>query len=283
MKPPPLAYAAPSTLENACGLLAADDDAKILAGGQSLMPLLAIRLAVPSTLVDLARVPGLARVDEAGAYVRFGAMVTHARVISDPITARRVPMMVEAGRHIAHAQIRSRGTLGGSIAHGDNAGEWPLALLTLGGMVEAESVRGRRTVDVDDLFLSPYVTALAPDEILTDVWVQAAESGWGFAEVARRAGDYGLALVGANLEFDEDVCTSARVTVGAACGTVLRIAAAEQVLTGSRVTQESADAAADAAAETLTFLEDIHGGAEYRKRVVRGLVGRVVQQAGANR
>ncbi len=283
VKLPALRYAAPDTLADACALLEADEDAKIIAGGQSLMPLLAIRLAAPSVLVDLRRVPGLDHIEETGEYLRFGAMVTHQQIVTSPLVQRRLPFLVTAGRHIAHVQIRSRGTLGGAIAHGDAAGEWPLALLTLAGMVEVESVRGRRTIHADDLFAGPYMTALAADEILTDVWFPAQATGTAFQEAARRAGDYGLAVVGVNLGFDGDVCTAARVVVGAAVGVVQRAARAEDALVGRVVDAEAARAAGAEAASSVNIISDIHGSRAYRSRLVAHLVERAVREAGERR
>ncbi|PKV95487.1 MULTISPECIES: FAD binding domain-containing protein [Amycolatopsis] len=283
MKLPALRYVAPRTIEQACALLDADDDAKIVAGGQSLMPLLAIRLAIPSTLVDIGRIPGLDRIEEAGDYLRVGAMVTHERVITSPLVRERLPLMIEAGRNIAHVQIRSRGTIGGSIVHGDNAGEWPLALLTLGGAVEVQSVRGRRTIPAEELFLGPYMTSIRPDEILTDVWLPTHARGWSFHEVARRAGDYGLALVGVRLEFNANTCTAATITVGAAVGTLQRVTAAEEAVIGSDVDRDAARSAGEAAAASLSFISDIHGSREYRAHLVAGLVERAVADAGGRR
>lgn len=279
MKLPPLRYARPESVAEACAALL-DEDAKVIAGGQSLMPLLAIRLAVPSTLVDLARIPGLSFIEEAGDYLHVGAMTTHEEMISSELVQRKAPFLVEAGRHIAHAQIRSRGTVGGSLAHGDNAGEWPLALLTLGGLIEVESVRGRRSVDADDLFVGPYMTSLKPDEIVTDVWIDISATAWSFQEAARRSGDYGLALVGASLSVQDGRCTAARITVGAAAGTVQRVPSAEKALVDVGIDSASARTAAAAGAASLSYIDDMHGSAQYRRRLVTGLLERAILQAG---
>lgn len=283
MKLPALRYVAPRTVDDACALLDADEDAKIIAGGQSLMPLLAIRLAMPSTLVDLGRAPDLGRIEEAGEYLRIGAMVTHEQVITSPLVRDRLPFLVEAGRNIAHVQIRSRGTIGGSIAHGDNAGEWPLALLTLGGTVEVQSVRGRRSIPADELFLGPYMTSIQPDEILTDVWLPTRTRGWSFHEAARRAGDYGLALVGVCLDLNASTCTAATIVVGAAAGTAQRLTAAEETIVGSEVDVHAARSAGEAAAASLSFISDIHGSREYRAHLVTGLLERAILEAGGRR
>ncbi|UDH01095.2 FAD binding domain-containing protein [Rhodococcus opacus] len=284
VKLPPLQYVAPRSLAQACDLLAADEDAKVLAGGQSLMPLLAIRLSSPSTLIDLAHVPDLVGVDEAGSYLHIRAMTTHQQVITSPIVREHLPFVAEAGAHIAHAQIRSRGTLGGSIAHGDGAAEWPLTVLTLDAMVEVEGVRGRRTIESDDLFVGPYMTSIAPDEVVTDVWIPKMTVGWSFQEIARRAGDYGLALVGVSTETGPDgTCTSARITVGAAAGTVQRVPAAEDSVVGNALDEHTARRAGETARESLSFISDIHGSSNYRGHLVQTLVTRALIEAGARR
>lgn len=283
MKLPSLQYVAPRSISEACQLLADDDDAKVLAGGQSLMPLLAIRLASPTTVVDIGNVEGLRDIEQVGSYVKFGALVTHEAVIDSPLVQESMPFVAEAGHFIAHAQIRSRGTLGGSIAHGDGAGEWPLMLLTMDGMVEVESVRGRRTVEADDLFVGPYMTSLSADEIITDVWIPQRTTGWSFQEVARRIGDYGLAIIGCALDFEDEVVSAARITVGAAAGSVQRIPAAEEAVVGLEVNSDLAVTAGAAAAESLNFISDIHGSTEYRRHLVRSLVERAINQAGGRR
>jgi CO/xanthine dehydrogenase FAD-binding subunit len=282
VKLPPLRYARPESVAEACAALS-DEDAKVIAGGQSLMPLLAIRLASPSVLVDLNRIPGLSFIKEAGNYLHIGAMATHEQMITSDLVQSKAPFLVEAGRHIAHAQIRSRGTIGGSLAHGDNAGEWPLSLLTLGGLVEVESARGRRSIDADELFVGPYMTTLQPGEILTDIWIDASSTSWSFQEAARRAGDYGLALVGASLTISQGRCTAARITVGAAAGTVQRVTASEEALTESPLNIDTARAAAAAGAASLSYIHDMHGSAHYRRRLVTGLLERAILQAGDRR
>lgn len=283
MKLPPLQYASPRTLEDACRLLAEDDDAKIIAGGQSLMALLSIRLAAPSTLVDIGRIPDLHGIEEAGDYLSIGALTTHEAVLNSAVVRERAPLLVAAGQHIAHAAIRTRGTLGGSIAHGDGAGEWPLALLTLDGYVEVESVNGSRSIAADEVFTAPYSTSIAADEVVTRIWFQARPRGWGFAEVARRKGDYGLANVGVSLEFEGNKCAAARIVVGAAVGTVQRSSAAEAAVVGSSVDGDVARAAGRAAADGLSVISDMHGSREYRRHLIAALVTRTVEEAGARR
>lgn len=283
MKLPPLKFAAPRSVADACRMLADDEDAKAMAGGQSLVPLLAIRLAAPSTVVDLGRIPDLAGIDLVGDRVRIGALATHQDVISSPVVREHVPFLVDAGRHIAHTAIRNRGTIGGSIAHGDGAAEWPLALLTLSGEVEAESVRGRRRIPADELFVAPFSTALEPDEIITDVWVSTRPMRWGFGEFTRRKGDYGLAMVGVALDVEGGRCLTARVVLGAAVSTTQRSEAAETALVGAEITPDTAQAAGAAAAEAAPVISDLHGSENYRRHLIAALVERTIIEAGGRK
>jgi CO/xanthine dehydrogenase FAD-binding subunit len=281
MKLPPLRYAAPATIGEACRLLADDPDAKAMAGGQSLMPLMAIRLSAPTTIVDLGRIPRLRRIELVDDHVRIGALTTHEQVIKSKVVRENAPLFGEAGRHIAHAAIRTRGTIGGSIAHGDGAAEWPLALLAAGGKVTVAGVRGERTLSADELFVGPFSTALHSDEVLTHVWIPRRTAGWAFGEFARRSGDYGLANVAVVVDMDGDVCRSARIAVGAAVGTVQRSERAEALVAGSPLDPATAKAAGAAAAELLAVIGDIHGSRTYRRHLVAALVERTLQEAGS--
>lgn len=281
MKLPAISYTAPTSVEEACAVLSSDEDSKVIAGGQSLLPVMAMRLAQPSVVIDLAKIPGLTALEEVGDYVRFGPMVTHAAIVASPIVAKHLPMMASAGRHIAHPQIRNRGTLGGSLAHGDAAGEWPLVLLALDGMVEVQSTRGKRTIEADDLFVGPYMTSISPDEIITDVWIPSRPKGWGYGEFARRSGDYGLANIAVILTMDNSVIASSRIAVGGAVGKIQRIPNAESLLNGSKVSPELAESASMAGAESISYISDMHGSGEYRRGLVQELIRRTILEAGA--
>ncbi|HKP19629.1 MAG TPA: FAD binding domain-containing protein, partial [Gaiellaceae bacterium] len=193
MKPPQFDYAAPDSLDEALALMTTDD-AKVLAGGQSLVPLLNFRLAAPALLVDLRRLPGLGGVERENGGVRIGAMVRQRAAEEDDQLCADVPLLREAVKHVAHPQIRSRGTVGGSIAHGDPAAELPALLVALDGRVCASSVRGERWIDGSALYTGFLTTAFEADEILTSVELPVAPPRTGAAcvEVARRAGDYAL-------------------------------------------------------------------------------------------
>lgn len=280
MKLPAINYASPSSMEEACDLLSNDEDSKIIAGGQSLLPVMAMRLAQPSVLIDLAKIPGLDEIEESGNFMRFGPTTTHTAILSSPLVAKNLPLMSAAGKYIAHPQIRNRGTLGGALAHGDAAGEWPLVLLALDGMVEVQSVRGKRTIEADELFVGPYMTSLAADEIITDVWIPFRPSAWGYGEFARRAGDYGLANIAVVLPTEDTGISGARIAVGGSVGKIQRVTAAEEVLNGSQVSPELANQAAEAGASELSYIADMHGSAEYRRGLVQELLRRTIVEAG---
>jgi carbon-monoxide dehydrogenase medium subunit len=195
VKPPPFQYHAPATVEEACSLLASLEDAKVLAGGQSLMPLLNFRLARPQHLVDINRIEGLDRIYERDGGVAVQALVRQAQVEDSEAVVRVCPLLRDAVRLVAHRVIRNRGTVCGSIAHADPASELPAVLLALGGHVVAQSVRGDRRISADQLFAGVFETSLAPDELLVEAWFPASPSPHAIFEESRRHGDFALAGV----------------------------------------------------------------------------------------
>ena len=207
MKPAPFEYVRPDSVAEALAELGRDPEAKILAGGQSLLPLLNLRLARPSRLVDIVHLQELDRVFDDEGSVLIGALVRHRRLETDPLLVRRVPLLAEAAAHIGHRGIRNRGTLGGSLAHADALAELPAVMVTLRATVYAESSSGgRRELPADGFFVGHYTTVLEPDEMVT--WVRApvlpAGAGWGFVECARRHGDFALMAAACTVELDED-------------------------------------------------------------------------------
>lgn len=276
MKPPKFRYVAPRTLDEAVEHLAADPDAKVLSGGQSLMPLLAMRLAAPSILVDLQHVPGLDGIEDQGSSVLIGAGVTHREIERSDVIAKRLPILSSAVVHIAHPQIRSRGTFGGSTAHADPSGEWPTVLLALGATMHAVGPRGRRVIEADDFFVGPFTSTLDEDEILTHVSVPTTRTAWSFQEAAVKRGDYGLALVAATGIPRDGHLSEARLTVGAAVGSVRRLTDVERLLSQGPVTDSLAEEAAVTAAASIDPISDIHGNSEYRRKLVASLVRRAV-------
>lgn len=195
VKPPPFTYHAPASVDEACALLGSLEDAKVLAGGQSLVPLLNFRLARPQHLVDINRIQGLDRIYERDGGVAVQALARQAAVEDSPIVARVCPLLSDAMRLVAHRVIRNRGTVCGSLAHADPASELPAVLLALGGHVVARSARGERVITSDGLFTGVMETALAPDELLVEAWFPAPKGAFAIVEESRRHGDFALAGV----------------------------------------------------------------------------------------
>lgn len=282
MKPASFKYFAPRTIDDALDLLAEHvQEGKILAGGQSLVPAMNFRLARPTSLIDINRIDALDYVREEGSELRIGALARHAR-FEAPVTAGALSAFLpRVARHIAHLPIRSRGTFCGSIAHADPASEWCLLAATLDAELVIVSRRGQRNVRPNAFFIGALMTILEPDELLAEVRLPLLDDGWraGFAEFSRRAGDYALAMCAAFLRFEEGRIAEARLGVGGATDRPARIAAAEAALTGTDGGPGSLREAGNIAAETIDPLEDIHANVEYRRDLVRAMVGRALNQA----
>lgn len=276
MKPPKFKYVAPARVEDVVQILLDEPDAKVISGGQSLMPLLAMRLAGPTVLVDLKNVPGLDRIEVADTEVRIGARVTHEAIERSEALADVMPLLPTAARHIAHPQIRSRGTMGGSTAHADPSAEWPTVLLALDAVVDVVGPSGPRTIAIDEFFTGPFTSSMSPDELLTAVRIPRSTRAWAFQEAARKAGDYGLAIVVATAEVRGGRASGVRVSVGGAVGTVSRLAAVEQILEGATLDEETARRSEGIADESVTPISDIHGSSAYRRKLVGTLVRRAV-------
>ena len=281
MKPAPFSYLRPTTLDEALASLAADPDAKVLAGGQSLVPLLSMRLAAPSALVDLNGLPGLDHVtaDEKG--VRVGALARHAAVEADPGARRVQPLVSLALQRVAHPTIRNRGTTVGSLVHADASAEMPVVLLLLGGSVTAASTAGTRTIAAEDLYVGPLESTLRHDEIATEAFFPALpdDAGVAFDEIARRHGDYALCGVAAVVRADaEGAITSVRVGY-LSVSDVPTVLDLSEVFAAGTPDEQSLDRAADLALASLEPEGDIHGTAAYRAQLARVLTRRVVRQA----
>jgi carbon-monoxide dehydrogenase medium subunit len=285
MKLPAFEYACPTTLTEAVSLLAArDGDAKALAGGQSLVPMMAFRVASPSLLVDLRKLPGMKeiRIDDGG--VRLGALVRWRDILDDARLATAFPLLVAAVHHVAHYQIRNRGTVGGSIAHADPAAEMPGIVVACDAEIAVTGKAGARVIAAKDFFLSALTTALAPDEIITEIRFPAWPKGrrFGFQEFALRRGDFAIAA--AALYYDVDAsgrAVNAHVGVIGVGDRPARLPSVEAVINGQRV---DADVIARAAAETSAAVEpqdDIHASAAYRRSLVGTMVERALAAASA--
>ncbi len=283
MKPPPFDYLAPASLEEAVAALAENgDEAKVIAGGQSLVPLLAFRLARPSLLVDINRVPGLDGVELENGTLTVGALARERDVELTPGLRERCPMVVEAIEQIGHVAIRNRGTVGGSLAHADPAAEWTALALALDGEVELIGPGGVRTMPASDFLVSYFTTALAADEILTRVRLRipGGRSGSCFLELARRHGDFAIVGVGALVTLDADgSIADARLGLIGVGQTAVRATEAEAVLRGERPTAQRFAEAAEAAASDLHPNGDIHASADYRRHVADVLVRRALDTA----
>jgi len=282
MKPPPFEYHAVASVDEAVSLLGdLGDEAKVLAGGQSLIPLLALRLARPAHLVDINRVADLATVANGNSLV-VGALVRH-RVAERSSTVRSAnPLVADALGLIGHVAIRNRGTIGGSTAHADPAAELPAVLLALDGEVEATSRRGVRRVQASDLFRGFLTTSLAPDELLTAVRFPAwpAGTGWSFQEFSRRSGDFAIAGAAVTVRLDASgLIGEARIALSGVASAPVRATGAEAALTGQPPSDEAWAAASEAAATGLEPPSDVHGSAAYRRHLVAALTRRALRQA----
>jgi CO/xanthine dehydrogenase FAD-binding subunit len=275
VKAPPFAYARAESLDDALALLAdGGEDAKLLAGGQSLVPLLAYRLARPSHLVDIDGVAGLDGIAAAGDTLELGALVRHARLERAEL-AGAWGLLAEAAGHVGHLPIRTRGTLGGSLAHADPSAELPVAVLALDGRIVATSTRGEREIEATAFFAGPFTTSLAPDEALRAVRMPAppGRSAGAFAEFAIRAGDFALAAAAVAVAVDDAGRVAwGRVALGGVDATPVRAPDAERELAGAALTDETIRAAATAAAAGCNPFDDHVADAAYRRELVAVLV-----------
>ena len=282
MKPAPFDYARPGSLEEALDMLAENgDEAKVLAGGQSLVPLLNMRFARPGVLVDVNRIPGLDAIVEQDAAVRVGALVRQSAFGSSQAVASRLPLAAECVPLIGHFVTRNRGTVGGSIAHADARAELPLALVALGGSVVAASHRGRRTIAAEDFFVTHFTSALEPDELLVEtVWPAAsAGAGHAFEEFAQRGGDFALGMAACTLRVHATRVVEARIAVGAASDRPLLVEEAASLLRGEAVDERLAREAGDAASRAVDPADSLHASAAYQKHLAGLMVERAVLQA----
>ncbi|MDV6233052.1 FAD binding domain-containing protein [Rhodococcus cercidiphylli] len=283
MKPSPLKYHRPRSIEEACQILA-EVDGKVLAGGQSLIPMLSMRLAAPGNLIDITGIDGLADITASTqSGVTFAALATHASVASDRAAARTQPLLGRALQLVAHPTIRNRGTTVGSIVHADPSAEMPAVIRLLDGSVTVQSVRGRREIAAKDLFLGPLESSLETDEIAVSATVPAVRPGVGTAidEIARRHGDYALVGVAARVSVADDEVRTAHVTYVSA-GEFGEVVDFSDVIAGARVPDARDpkwNALSEAARHRIETEPDIHATAAYRSQLVAALTARVVMAA----
>jgi len=282
MKPPLFDYQAPRTLDEAIKFLAADADAMVLAGGQSLMPALNFRVANPSMLVDIQHVEGLKGISIEDGQICIRAMTRHRELELDPDVRRLNPLIAETMQHVAHIPIRNRGTVVGSLCHADPSAEMPLLFVLLDGTLRAQGPGGVREIAAAEFFQSFLTTSRRQDEIVVEARlpVLPAGAGWAFDEVTRRQGDYALVGVGCVLQLDDD--GRAHTVRLASCGIAdrpVRLAAAERALSGTQLTKADLDAAVHASASAVTLADDMNTSALYRRRALGGLIRRLIQTA----
>lgn len=282
MYPAPFEYHRASSVQDALALLSRyGDDAKLLAGGHSLIPVMKLRFAAPAHLIDIGRVPELAGVTDAGLALQIGAATRHADVIASPLVGAKAPLLAEAASHIGDPMIRNMGTIGGSVAHADPAADLPAVLLALGATLVARGPGGERTIPVDDFFTDTFATALRPDEILVriDVPATAAGTGGAYAKNPDPASGYAIVGIAALLTTNGGTISSARVGMTGLGPRAMRLAAVEGALAGQEATAASVDAAASLAADGADFSDDSLRSAAYKANLARVYTRRALAQA----
>lgn len=284
MKPAPFGYCRASTVDEATQALALHgDEAKVIAGGQSLIPMMNLRLVRPSFLVDVNRIIELGQVSVADDVVRLGAMARHAQLETDPLVRRDAPLLAIAARHIGHGAIRNRGTIGGSLAHADPAAELPACMLALDAIFEISGTDRSREVRAAEFFDGLFSTVLDHDELLVAVRVPRHRSlGVAYEEVSIRAGDFAVVGVAAVIGLDPTgVVEQARIAISGAASVPVRASAAEASLAGHELTPASLDEAGGLAASATTPSTDVHGSADYRRHLADVLTRRAIAAAAA--
>ena len=313
MIPPQFDYHAPGSLEEALRLLGSLDDAKVMSGGQSLLPMMKLRLATPANIVDIGRIPGLDSISEEGGYLRIGALVTETALEENATVAARYPILLDTAKVIADPLVRNRATICGNVAHGDPANDHPATMLALRAQMVATGPDGERTIGVDDFFHGLFMTALTEGEILTEIRIPAPGGGGGggadgahhggaYLKLERKVGDYAVAGVAVQLALGDDgKVTQAGVGLTNLGMAPIRASAAEEVLTGARLVErgglrgafskvrdaitrapdadEVIAAAAQAAADATDPVADRRGSVEYKRNMARVLTGRAIRKA----
>jgi len=281
VKPPPFAYAAPATVDEAVRLLAGNAGAepRVLAGGQSLIPLMNFRLAKPGYLVDLRNVAGLSGIRRDGDVLVVGAMTRLAELERSPEVAMAAPLVTEAVGYVSHTPVRNVGTVGGSLAHADPAAELPAVALALDAELVATGPAGTRRIPAAEFLQGPYTTALAPDEILTEIRLPAWDGGHAFTEYARIHANFAIVGAAALVALDGGRIARAALALTGVAPTAIRATAAEQVLTGAAPGDATAAAAADAAVGGLTPAGDLHASPATRLALARAYARRAISLA----
>src|SRR5580700_9800763 len=282
MKPPAFDYIAADSIAMAVAALAqAGDDGKIIAGGQSLVPMLNFRMLRPSVLVDINRIAGLDVIAETSEAIRIGALTRHYQLETSPLIAYHLPVLSSAMTHVAHLAIRNRGTIGGSLAHADPAAELPMLALLLDAEITIESARGARVLAARDFLVGSLATALEEDEMITEIRFPPLPpaAGWDFAEFALRGGDYAIAAAAAIVVLRDGKVVEARLALMGIDETAVRATAAEKLLIGERYRPDILRAAAAGARAAVSPSSDLRASADYRRYLVAVLSEQVLAAA----
>jgi carbon-monoxide dehydrogenase medium subunit len=282
MIPPPFTYVAPQTLSEALSLLQQyGSDAKLMAGGQSLIPLMKFRLASPRYVIDLRKVPGLDTLEERDGHLVIGAMVRESAIEHSPLAQQRYPGLVEASEVVADPIVRNFATLGGNLAHADPANDHPAMMLALRAQIVAANLKGQRHISIDDFLVDTFETSLAADEALVAIHIPqpAPYTGSAYIKLERKVGDYAIAAVAAQVTLNGDVCAQAGLGLTNVGPKAIRPTEAEQFLVGKHLDEQTIREAARLAAEAAEPSSDLRGPAEYKRGVVRTLTARALRLA----
>ena len=282
MKPPPFDYHAPTSIEETLDLLQRyGDEAKVLAGGQSLMPLLNFRLTYPAALIDVNRVAALSYIQQKDGQIRIGALTRQRTIEFSELIHSQLPLLYEATTLVGHLPIRTRGTIGGSLAHADPAAEYPTVAVALDAELVIQGPSGTRILSAEEFFVSYLTTALAPNEVLTEVRFSPSPptSGWAFEEFARRHGDFAVVGVAAVIDTDGEQCRTARLAAAGVGPTPIRLRAAEDILMQAGITDQAIQSTSTKAAELVEPDSDIHASADFRRHLTQVLTRRAIKRA----
>jgi len=282
MIPKKFDYHAPASVDEAIRLLGENEEAKILAGGQSLLPMMKLRLAAPTAVVDISRLPGLSYVRDMGAHLAIGALTTHDTLGSDKSVKERFSLITDAVARIGDQQVRNLGTIGGSACHADPAGDIPTALLAVDAQFVIEGKHGKRVVPARDFFVDLFTTAVGHDEMLTEVRLPylPQRSASAYMKHMAREGGFAIAMVGVVVSLEDgDSCRDSRIGVGAAGPTPIRAVSAEEYLKGKTLDEVTIAEAADRAVEGADPPSDAHGSREYRLETIKVLTKRSLRLA----
>jgi carbon-monoxide dehydrogenase medium subunit len=275
-------YFSPTTLQEAIALLGEyGDDAKVLAGGQSLIPAMRFRLAIPEVLVDINNLEGLHYLRESNGHLAIGAMTREVDLEESAVVQQNYPLLADATRVIADPLVRNRATVGGNIAHADPANDHPAVMLAYDAQVAAQGPNGSRLIAIDDFFVDLFENSLAKDEILTEIRVPRPQpnSGGAYVKMERKVGDYAISAVAVQLTMAGDTCTAARIGLTNVSPVPMRARNAEQALIGQDITDEILEAAGQAAAAECDPSADLRGGVDYKRDLTRVLTKRAIRQA----